>query len=76
MNRNLEELVQSSDVPKVLSNIKEALTTGQSSTAIYKLLIAPAPENFLHVQTKFKLFKSANRQMENDFLMATHSIFG
>lgn len=73
MHRNLDELVQSSDVPKVVGNIKDALTTGHSCTSTYKLQIGH--DKFVNVQTKFKLFKSANRQIENDFIMATHSIF-
>ena len=74
MHRNLENLVQSNDIAKVNAHIKEALTAGQSATSIYKLQIGH--EKYIHVQTKLKLFNSANSRMENDFIMETHSIFG
>jgi hypothetical protein len=60
--------------------LAEALSLGQSTSAVYRLALSPTCPP-LPVQTKSKLFKAsppgtANTQpaTEPDFLMATHSI--
>lgn len=74
MNRIIQELCHGHDLAKLTSHLKEALTAGQSTSAIYRLRVSSAQEKYIHVQTKSKLFKCSGH--EPDFIMSTHSIIG
>ncbi|KAK6632415.1 hypothetical protein RUM44_007457 [Polyplax serrata] len=76
MGQIIQEMCHQQDLQKLASHLKEALTTGQSTSGIYRLRVG-TPEKYVLVQTKSKLFK-ANSTMpqEPDFIMATHSIIG
>lgn len=76
MGQIIQEMCHQHDLQKLASHLKEALTTGQSTSGIYRLRVG-TPEKYVLVQTKSKLFK-ANSTMpqEPDFIMATHSIVG
>lgn len=76
MGQIIQEMCHRDDLQKLTSHLKEALTTGQSTSGIYRLRVG-TPEKYVHVQTKSKLFKSnATMPQEPDFIMATHSIIG
>lgn len=70
-NRVLKELVPQQDVHKVNAHLREAVSTGLSTSAIYKLQLGQ--DRFIRVQTKSKLFKTQATN-DSDFIMATHSI--
>lgn len=72
-NRVLRELVPQQEVHKVNSHLRETVSSGQSVSQIYRLQIAP--DKFIQVQTKSKLFKTnPHATNDSDFIMATHSI--
>lgn len=74
MNRTIQELCHGHDLQKLLGHLKEALTTGHSTSAIYRLRVSSTQDKYIHVQTKSKLFKCSGPEL--DFIMATHSIIG
>ncbi|XP_044752396.1 nuclear receptor coactivator 2 isoform X4 [Coccinella septempunctata] len=73
-NRVFKELVAPQDVHKLVSHLKETLTTGQAPSVLYRLQFGP--DKFIQVQTKSKLFKTSSHASESDFVMATHTILG
>nr|AYI50060.1 steroid receptor co-activator [Monochamus saltuarius] len=74
-NRVLRDLVSQQDVQKINAHLRETVSAGQSTSAIYRLQIGP--DKFIQVQTKSKLFKSIpHASNDTDFIMATHSIIG
>lgn len=74
-NRVLRDLVSQQDVQKINAHLRETVSAGQSTSAIYRLQIGP--DKFIQVQTKSKLFKSIpHSSNDSDFIMATHSIIG
>lgn len=76
MGQIIQEMCHQKDLQQLTSHLKEALTTGQSTSLVYRLRVG-TPEKYVLVQTKSKLFKSnATMSQEPDFIMATHSIVG
>ncbi|KAL0274024.1 UNVERIFIED_CONTAM: hypothetical protein PYX00_006559 [Menopon gallinae] len=76
MGQIIQEMCHQQDFQKLATHLKEALTTGQSTSGIYRLRVG-TPEKYVHVQTKSKLFKAnSTMSQEPDFIMATHSIIG
>ncbi|XP_074027030.1 basic helix-loop-helix family member taiman isoform X4 [Leptinotarsa decemlineata] len=74
-NRGLREVVPPSEVQKVNVHLRETLSTGQSTSHIFKLQVGP--ERFVQIQTKSKLFRTnPHAANESDFIMSTHSIIG
>ncbi|XP_045471879.1 nuclear receptor coactivator 3 isoform X3 [Harmonia axyridis] len=73
-NRVFKELVAPQDVHKLVSHLKETLTTGQAPCVNYRLQFGA--DKFIKVQTKSKLFKTSSHASESDFVMATHTILG
>ncbi|XP_018571152.1 nuclear receptor coactivator 1 isoform X2 [Anoplophora glabripennis] len=74
-NRVLRDLVSQQDVQKINAHLRETVSAGQSTSAIYRLQIGT--DKFIQVQTKSKLFKSIpHASNDTDFIMATHSIIG
>ncbi|CAG2053682.1 unnamed protein product, partial [Timema podura] len=71
----IQELCPQQDLQKLASHLKETLHSGSSTSSSYRLHIM-APDKFIHVQTKSKLFKANSSMAEPDFIMATHSIIG
>jgi nuclear receptor coactivator 2 len=72
----IQELCHQHDLQKLSNHLKEAVNTGHSTSAPYRLRVT-APDKYVHVQTKSKLFKSNGTiPQEPDFIMATHSIIG
>jgi nuclear receptor coactivator 2 len=72
----IQELCHQHDLQKLANHLKEAVNTGHSTSAPYRLRVT-APDKYVHVQTKSKLFKSnGTLTQEPDFIMATHSIIG
>ncbi|KAJ9600431.1 hypothetical protein L9F63_009287, partial [Diploptera punctata] len=69
----IQELCHQRDLQKLENHLKEALHTGQSTSAPYRLRVT-TPDKYVHVQTKSKLFKSNGTLQDPDFIMATHSI--
>ncbi|KAJ8920909.1 hypothetical protein NQ315_015702, partial [Exocentrus adspersus] len=75
IDRVLRDLVSQQDVQKINAHIRETLSAGQSTSAIYRLQIGT--DKFIQVQTKSKLFKSIpHATNDSDFIMSTHSIIG
>ncbi|CAH1183759.1 unnamed protein product [Phaedon cochleariae] len=72
-NRSLRELVHQQELNKINVHLRETLTSGQSTSAIYRLQIGQ--DKSIQVQTKSKLFKT-NLSNDTDFIMSTHSIIG
>lgn len=70
-NRVLKDLVPQQDVHKVSAHLRETLSSGLSTSAIYRLQIGQ--DRYVQVQTKSKLFKT-HATNDSDFIMATHSI--
>ncbi|KAJ8978181.1 hypothetical protein NQ317_009669 [Molorchus minor] len=72
-NRPLRDVVPQQDVHKINAHLRETISAGQSTSAIYRLQLGP--EKYVQVQTKSKLFKTLpHANQEGDFIMATHSI--
>ncbi|XP_060517489.1 nuclear receptor coactivator 2-like isoform X3 [Cylas formicarius] len=71
-NRVLRDLVPPQDDHKVTAHLKETLSAGTSISQVYRIQVAP--DKFVQVQTKSKLFKTNPHASETDFIMATHSI--
>jgi len=70
----IQELCHQHDLQKVTNYLKEAVSTGISTSAPYRLRVT-APDKYVHVQTTSKLFKSCeNPTQEPDFIVATHTI--
>ena len=69
----IQELCHQRDLQKLENHLKEALHTGSSTSAPYRLRVT-TPDKYVHVQTKSKLFKSNGTLQDPDFIMATHSI--
>ncbi|XP_049822907.1 nuclear receptor coactivator 1 isoform X2 [Aethina tumida] len=72
MDRVLRDLVSPQEVQKVTAHLRETVTNGQATSAVYRLQIAS--DKYVQVQTKSKLFKT--QTPDTDFIMATHSIIG
>ena len=64
IGRIIQELCLPSELPKLSSHLKEVLTLGKGTSAIYRLQLTE--DKFIAVQTKSKVFEN--------FIMATHSI--
>ncbi|XP_065567006.1 nuclear receptor coactivator 2-like [Artemia franciscana] len=80
----IHELCHPNDLKQVSNHLKETLQSGQSTSAVYRLLVTPpsqyeshlSPEKgqYIHVQTKSKRFPNNSNASEMEFIMATHSI--
>ncbi|VEN49414.1 unnamed protein product, partial [Callosobruchus maculatus] len=74
-NRQLRELVLQQDLQKLNAHLRETVSTGQSTSALYRLQIGT--DKYVQVQTKSKFFKTIpHATNDSDFIMATHSIIG
>ncbi|CAH1971645.1 unnamed protein product [Acanthoscelides obtectus] len=72
-NRQLRELVLQQDLQKLNAHLRETVSTGQSTSALYRLQIGT--DKYVQVQTKSKFFKTVpHATNDSDFIMATHSI--
>lgn len=72
MDRVLRDLVPQQEVHKLNTHLRDTVSAGQSTSAIYRLHIYQ--DKFVQVQTKSKLFKTNPHSTDTDFIMATHSI--
>lgn len=74
-NRNLRELVSQSEEHIVTAHLRETLSSGQATSAIYKLQISQ--NKSVRVKTKSKLFRTIPHALsDTDFIMSTHAIIG
>lgn len=73
LDRSLKDLVPQQEVHKFNAHLRDTVNVGQSTSAVYRLQIAP--DKCVQVQTKSKLFKTnPHTTTDTDFIMATHSI--
>lgn len=73
MGRMLQDLCHQQEVQKLVTHISETLSAGQATSGLYRLRLGQGKS--VYVQTKSKHFKT-NGNVENDFIMATHSVIG